>query len=98
MFPEIIVKITPIITTISDKNCVIGTVISFLRFVEINNVNKKTATTKESSNEISKIPDVSSGDKVNLSKFSKVCYFSVALKMPYVKIFFFCANLCANLG
>ena len=66
IFPEIIVKITPIKTTIRDKNCVIVTVINFLRFVEINNINKNTATTKESSNEISKIPDVSSGDKVNL--------------------------------
>ena len=66
MFPVIIVEITPTITTTNDRNCETVTVINFLRFVEINSVNKKTATTKESNNEISKIPDVSSGDKVNL--------------------------------
>ena len=39
-FPEVIVKIVPIKTTINDKNCVIGTVMNLLRFVDNNNVNK----------------------------------------------------------
>ena len=64
-FPEVIVKIVPIKTTINDKNCVIGTVMNFLRFVDNNNVNKKAATTKLRSNEISKIPDDISDGKVN---------------------------------
>lgn len=64
-FPEVIVKIVPIKTTINDKNCVIGTVMNLLRFVDNNNVNKKTATTKLRINEISKIPDDISDGKVN---------------------------------
>ena len=63
--PEVIVKIVPIKTTISDKNCVSGTVMNFFRFVDNSNINKNAATIKQRSKEISNIPDVISDGKVN---------------------------------
>ena len=43
-------KTTPIITTSTDRNCVRGTEITLLNFVDINKKNKNIAITKEISN------------------------------------------------
>ena len=44
------VKTTPIITISTDRNCVRGTEITLLNFVDINKKNKNIAITKEISN------------------------------------------------
>jgi hypothetical protein len=66
MFPEIIVKTTPIKTTKRERNKVNGTMISLLRLVEISKTNKNAATTKERSSEINKTTDDISDGKIKL--------------------------------
>ena len=66
MFPEIIVKTTPIKTTKRERNKVNGTMISLLRLVEISKTNKNAATTKERSREINKTTDDISDGKIKL--------------------------------
>lgn len=73
MFPEIIVKTTPIKTTKSERNKVNGTMISLLRLVEISKTNKNAATTKERSSEINKTTDDISDGKIKLHVYFLKC-------------------------